>query len=203
MSATRKFDLIASDEVPEGALTWNGWKQRSELMTAWRAAVFAAFGGKAKCLRVAWVLSDLFKKHGYAYASDGYLSKEAHLPRNHLQEALTALHRGGAICRAHVPGKKTERRIFPSSKILASIPPDLGGIVTPRIGTKVPPKSGGQNYNKEKDAGFTPLRLPRNQLETAMRYAEARDRNHSISPDPDARGPRGPRREQHQQEEVQ
>ena len=126
MSATRKFELIASDKVPGGALIWNGWKQRKEALSAWRKAVFYIFGARGSVMRVAWVLSDLFAKHGYAYASDGYLSKETFLSRRHVQEAIAALANGGAICRAHVPGKKTERRIFPSSKILAEVPPKFG-----------------------------------------------------------------------------
>jgi hypothetical protein len=114
----RKFVLIDPRSTPKEALTWNGWKQRAAAMYAWRRAVFHVFGARGSVMRVAWVLSDLFPKHGYAFASDGYLSKETFLSRRHVQEAIAALANAGAICRAHVPGKKTERRIFPSSKIL-------------------------------------------------------------------------------------
>lgn len=155
-------------------------------------------------MRVAWVLSDLFAKHGYAYASDGYLSKETFLSRRHVQEAIAALANGGAICRAHVPGKKTERRIFPSSKILAEVPPKFGGMDSAEVRRKGTAEvRHTEVYKKRIGAEFAQLRPPRTAFEAAMRYADARDRNLSISPDLDARGPQGPRREQHQQEEVQ
>src|SRR5262249_34146503 len=99
---TRRFPIIPAEKLPDGVLAWRSPAQRAPVLRAWRAAVFAAFGEKARVVRVAWVLQQLFHStRGSAFASDRYLAQQTKLPVNKLQEVLTALERGGAILRVH------------------------------------------------------------------------------------------------------
>jgi len=127
----RKFRIVTNDEPPQGALTWSTSYQKGKALQAWRRAVCAAHSEEPRCLKVAWVLSELFKSaKGYAYPPDFYLARETGLPTNKLQDALTRLERGGSIIRVHrLQGEQTYRRIFPSATL---IPPTLGGRGTPQ-----------------------------------------------------------------------
>jgi hypothetical protein len=124
-------DESSCDSAPNGVLTWaKSSKQRNHVLQRWRHAVFSNFGQQARCLRVCWVLSDLFNvEKGYAFVSDPTLSELTSLPRNKTQATLTELERGGAIVRTRVflDGRR-QRRIYPAAAIL---PPKMGGADTP------------------------------------------------------------------------
>jgi transcription initiation factor IIE alpha subunit len=88
-------------------------------MFAWQIAVVAKFKGSSQTLSVAWLLFSLCQKHGYAYASDTYISKTLGIQVNHVQATLTALEKVGAIVRASVfVDGQPQRRIWPSAKII-------------------------------------------------------------------------------------
>jgi hypothetical protein len=125
---------------PEHALTWKTSAQRAARMYNWQCAVMTKFNINHRVLRIAWLLFSLFQKEGYAYATDSYISKKLGIQINHVQAALTALERAGAIARASwfVDGKP-QRRIWPSTKI---IPPTAGGIYSPCWGVSIPPAAG-------------------------------------------------------------
>jgi hypothetical protein len=138
---------LSGDAPPHGALTWQSPQQKARALRPWRSAVCKTFSDRS--LRVAWVLSDLFNaSKGYAFATDAHLAQETGLPLNKVQEALTALERGGAIIRMNRKnGSRAIRHIYPSA---ALIPPQIGGYNTPR-------QPGGQNR----------IRTPRTQLEAS------------------------------------
>jgi hypothetical protein len=111
--------------IPKDALTWNTARQRWSRMLGWQIAVSTEFAGSARALRIAWLLSSLCQRDGYAFPTDSYISETLGIPVNKVQQALTELERAGAIIRASsfVAGKP-QRRIWPSVKI---IPPTAGG----------------------------------------------------------------------------
>jgi hypothetical protein len=127
--------------TPQDALTWNTARQRWARLLGWQVAVSTKFAGSARIVRVAWLLSWLCQKEGYAFPTDGYISKTLGIPLNKVQQALTELQRAGAIVRASsfVDGK-ARRRIWPSTKI---IPPTAGGMDTPRDDRVDTPRGGG------------------------------------------------------------
>jgi hypothetical protein len=155
----RTFRTLKGDDKPDRALTWTSPAQRNRILNRWRSAIFVAFGDQARCMRVAWVLSDLFHtKKGFAFASDPYLAKQTGLPVNKVQESLTKLDRGGGIIRAHaLANGKSQRRIFPS------LPPGSGGGDTPR-------QPGGQNLSTSPRH-----RTPRTQFDMARLAARRRE----------------------------
>ncbi|MCP2207730.1 hypothetical protein [Bradyrhizobium diazoefficiens] len=127
--------------TPNEALTWNSARVRSKLMFAWQCAVVAKFKGSGQTLSVAWLLFSLCQKEGYAYATDAYIGRALGVQVNHVQAALSALEKAGAIVRASsfVHGKP-QRRIWPAAKI---IPPISGGMDTPDIRTEDTPHIRG------------------------------------------------------------
>jgi hypothetical protein len=141
-AAPRQFRVVRADHTPHGALTWTNAKQRNRKLLLWRRAICTTFSQQVRCIRVAWVLTDLFNaERGFAHASDQYLATEAAVALNKLETSLTLLERGGAIIRVHVyVDGKPQRRIYPSA---ALIPPQLGGVDTPHL-------VGGQNLNKKR-----------------------------------------------------
>jgi hypothetical protein len=161
ITPVRTFRVMSGDSIPPAVLTWNSRAQRNRLLQVWRCAIFSVFGDQARCVRMAWVLADLFHgDRGYAHASDPYLGTSTCLPLNKVQATLTALDRGGAIVRSHVfQNGRSQRRIYPSSTLL---PPDTGGADTPQ-------QPGGQNLK-----AYTP-RIPRTQLALARLQAKRRD----------------------------
>ena len=83
---------------------------------------------------------------GFAYATDGYLSRKLGIPANKIQASLCELESGGAIIRASVFVRgEAQRRIWPSSEIIKRSPPVTGGVDTPRHRSEHPPLLGGQN----------------------------------------------------------
>jgi hypothetical protein len=110
-------------------------------MFGWQCAVTTRFASSARVVRIAWLLSLLSQKEGYAFPTDGYISETLGIPVNKVQQALTELERAGAIIRASsfVHGKP-QRRIWPAIKI---IPPTAGGMDTPRDDRVDAPRGGG------------------------------------------------------------
>lgn len=145
----RQRRFIKDGRAPESALAWRGNRARSKALRLWRASVSKAFSARPRCLRVAWSLEWLFGKDGYAFPTDGFLARELAMDVDHVQEALKDLERGEAIIRASVfIDEKPQRRIWPSA---ALIPPDAGGIHTPRQAIDIPPDAGGQRSQEGKD----------------------------------------------------
>jgi hypothetical protein len=164
ITPVRTFRVGTGDANPASALTWNSRTQRNRLLQVWRGAIFSAFGDQARCIRLAWVLADLFHaEKGYAFASDPYLATATGLPVNKLQATLTGLDRGGGIVRTHVfqPNGRSQRRIYPASTL---IPPTVGGMDTPQ-------QLGGQNLSS---IPRTP-RTPKTQLDLARLEAARRN----------------------------
>lgn len=127
--------------TPVEALTWKSARERSKLMFAWQCAVVANFKGSGRTLSIAWLLFSLCQKEGYAYATDAYIGGALGIQVNHVQAALSAMEKAGAIVRASlfVHGKP-QRRIWPAAAI---IPPISGGMDTPHIGIEDTPHIGG------------------------------------------------------------
>jgi hypothetical protein len=70
---------------------------------------------------------------------------QARFPLNKIQSALTELERAGAITRRSVfIRNKAQRRIWPWGEIVGEIPPDVGGMDTPRREDKHTPRVGGR-----------------------------------------------------------
>ena len=89
-----------NDKTPPGVLTWSSNAERNKLLIAWRRAVCIAFGEQTRCLRVAWILDNLFNpKTGYAHPSNKYLAIETGIAENKVRAALGILEAGGAITR--------------------------------------------------------------------------------------------------------
>jgi hypothetical protein len=136
--------------APPDALAWRSGAERNRLLKLWRRAVLATFGDSSRCVRLAWVLSDLFNaKTGYAYATNPHLADETHIPENKMREALRALELGRAIVRGSVLHNGKQRRvIYPSAALLPR----------PVLGQEgVPQQPGHLNLNRIP-------RLPRSQL---------------------------------------
>lgn len=162
----RTFRTVKGDEVPNGVLTWSSRAQRISVLRQWRNAIFFAFGDQARCVRLAWVLADLFHyARGFAYPSDPFLVKQTGLPLNKLQATLTTLDRGGGIVRVHaISDGKPQRRIYPA------LPPGSGGGDTPQ-------QLGGQNLEK-----IPRIRRSRSQLEMALLDAKRREERTTKAP---------------------
>lgn len=126
----RTFTLVGTESTPASALTWSNAAQRNRRLREWRRAVIAAFGNQSRCIRLAWVLMDLFNAQlGYAFATDKYLAQEAGLALNKVQAMLTTLDRGGAIVRVQdVKDGRAQRRIYPCRDLMS---PTVGGCLYP------------------------------------------------------------------------
>ncbi|MEY9885271.1 hypothetical protein ABIA43_006805 [Bradyrhizobium sp. USDA 328] len=136
----RKF--IKRDGYPATALIWRGARAKSVALRKWRGGVSRAFSAQASCLRVAWILEWLFGKDGFAFPTDAFIARETGMALKHVQRALTALERSGAIVRASVfIDGRPQRRIWPCSAV---IPPDVGGMATPKDAADIPPNFGGE-----------------------------------------------------------
>jgi hypothetical protein len=141
-SPPKKWKRHFERGIPEEALTWKTARQRSARMFAWQIAVMTKFNSSHRVLRIAWLLSSLCQREGYAFPTDSYISKTLGIKLNHVQAALAELARAGAIVRASVfVDGKPQRRIWPSTKI---IPPTAGGMDTPHGRTQDTPTAGGQ-----------------------------------------------------------
>ena len=86
-------------------LAWHSAAERNKLLKQWRRAVCVYFGEQTRCLRIAWVLGDLFNaKTGYAYPNNRYLADETGIAENKVRAALLALEQSGAIVRRTING---------------------------------------------------------------------------------------------------
>jgi hypothetical protein len=142
-----KRRFVRENEIPTAALSWQTLGQKAKGLDIWRVEVGKHFSESPRVLRVAWSLEWLFNREGYAFATDGYLSRKLAIPVNKIQSSLTELERAGAIIRASVFVKnKAQRRIWASWIILGKIPPAMGGIHTPRDGSIEAPHDGGREY---------------------------------------------------------
>jgi hypothetical protein len=152
--------------APPGALTWESAAQRNRLLKLWQRAVLATFGNSSRCIRLAWVLSDLFNaKTGYAYASNPYLADQTNIPENKMREALRELELGRAITRGWVTRNgKAQRVVYPSAALIPR--PSLGQ-------GEVPQQPGHLNLRR--------IRLPKSQFEYAHRAALARQERESTA----------------------
>ena len=139
-----KRRFIGPQDVPANAPTWGKAKHRALWLHAWRTEVMKKFAGTA--VKIAWCLEwKLSLTKGYAFISDGALSRQTGISIKKIQDGLLDLERGGAIVRASVfVRNEPQRRIWPSAEILGGVSPDLGGSPTPQIGAKHPPDLGGQ-----------------------------------------------------------
>jgi hypothetical protein len=147
--------------APRGVLTWRSPSERNKLLDTWRLAVFAMFGEQSRCIRLAWVLANLFNaRTGYAFASNGWLAKNTLIAENKLREALAALEAGGAILRVWIPRPNGEKQrvIYPATGILPRPTVGHGG---------EPQQVGHQNLSKRP-------RLPKTQLDYARLAASTR-----------------------------
>ena len=120
----RRRKFIDEKTTPHGALVWRTARQKAKLFDEWRVAVGKSFPKSARDLRLAWTLEWLFGEMGFAYATDGYLSRKLGIPANKIQASLSVLESGGAIIRASVFVRgEAQRRIWPSSEIIKRSPP--------------------------------------------------------------------------------
>jgi hypothetical protein len=122
----------------------------------------AVFGEQARCVRILWVLADLFNaKTGYAYASNEYLAAETNMAENKARGTLSVLEAGGAIIRTYVVhnGRK-QRVIYPSATLLPC--PTVGQVGVPRL-------PGHHNLRRK-------VHLPKTEFERARLAHETAER---------------------------
>lgn len=145
--------IAESEAMPAGAMTWKSKRDKAKLLDTWRVQIGKTFSDSPRVLRVAWALEWLFTDDGYAYATDSFFAQKLDVPLKKIQAAMTELERSGGIVRASVYVRnRLQRRIWPSSKILQSIPPTVGGIHTPHDGSQHTPHGGGTEYLRKKPA---------------------------------------------------
>jgi hypothetical protein len=121
--------------APPGALTWESPAERKRKLAAWQRAVMARFGEQGRTMRVCWVLSSLFVKHGFCFATNGVLADMTLIAENKIQQTLKDLEDGRAITRGwitHANGRK-QRVIYPARALTG----------TPNLGVGGPPAAGG------------------------------------------------------------
>jgi hypothetical protein len=109
-----------TNTTPRSVLTWRSAAERNKLLDLWRLAVFAMFGEQSRCIRLAWVLAELFHgKTGYAYAGNLWLAKNTLIAENKVRTTLAMLEAAGAIRRIWIThnGQK-QRVIYPATGIL-------------------------------------------------------------------------------------
>jgi hypothetical protein len=156
-----------TNPAPRGVITWHSPAERNRLLDVWRLAVFAMFAEQPRCIRLAWVLANLFNaRTGYAFASNGWLTKNTLLAENKLREALAALEQAGAIQRVwatHADGQK-QRLIFPATGILPRPTVGQGG---------EPQQVGPQNLSTKR------VRLPKTEHERALLAHDIAERRRS------------------------
>jgi hypothetical protein len=143
---------MTDPDSPPGALTWKSSAERNRQLRIWRRAVFAIFGERPRCIRLAWVLTNLFNvNRGYAFPTNQYLAEATNMWVSHLREALLILESGGAIIRANVTNPTTDqiqRVIYPAAAIIPR--PALGHEGrSPNLGQRGEPQQAGhQNLRR-------------------------------------------------------
>ena len=135
-----------TDTAPSDTLTWASAAERNRLLKLWRHAVIVRFGERPRCIRLAWVLMDLFNvKSGYAFPTNYYLAEETNMWVSHVGETLLILESGGAIIRAEIANPaigQPQRIIYPATAIIPR--PALGqGEGAPPWGRGGSPSSRG------------------------------------------------------------
>jgi hypothetical protein len=144
-------------------------------MFEWQLAIGARFATNARTLRIAWLLQSLCLKEGYAYATDGYISRTLSIQKTNVQAALTELERAGAIIRASVFVEgQAQRRIWPSIEI---IPLTARGMDTPHGDTRDTPHGEGTD-SLGRERTMRRARMSATQ-EDAKRDAERRAKKHT------------------------
>jgi hypothetical protein len=144
--------------APRGVLPWRSPSERNKLLDAWRLAVFAMFAEQPRCIRLAWVLANLFNA-GTDTPSPATAGSPKH-PHRGEQAARGAggARSGGAILRVWVPRPNNEKQrvIYPAT-----------GVLPRPVGHGEAPAVGHQNLSKRP-------RLPKTQLEYARLAASTR-----------------------------
>jgi len=141
-----------TDTAPSDTLTWASAAERNRLLKLWRHAVIVRFGERPRCIRLAWVLMDLFNvKSGYAFPTNYYLAEETNMWVSHVGETLLILESGGAIIRAEIANPaigQPQRIIYPATAIIPR--PALGqGGRSPTLGQRGEPQQPGhQNLRR-------------------------------------------------------
>jgi hypothetical protein len=160
--------------APRDVLAWHSAAQRNRLLKLWRRQVLAIFGNSTRCIRLAWVLADLFNaKTGYAYPSNPYLAEETRMAQNKVQAALRELELGRAITRGWVTHNgQPQRVIYPSAALMPA--PAWG---TPRVGVGEDPQQPGVLNLRRRPS------TPKTELQRARLAAEIRERNSNPSPE--------------------
>ena len=135
----RTFRTLSPEVSPEGAATWETPQQRRQVLHYWRRGVSKRHARRARALRVAWALADLFNTTtGYAFPGDRRLSRETGLSMRETQRGLTDLDKAGDIIRVHcVVDGKFERRVFPAG--VQTIPATMAGTYRPLRPRPSPP----------------------------------------------------------------
>jgi hypothetical protein len=142
-----KRQFINEQETPANVIKWRTPREKAKRLASWRDEVGKTFPASGRNLRIAWSLECLFGHDGYAFPTDGYLSRKLGIPVNKIQSGLADLERAGAIVRASVfVRSRPQRRIWPSSKILKVITPTMGGMNTPHDGPCYTPHNGETEY---------------------------------------------------------
>jgi hypothetical protein len=108
--------VMADDDVPLGAITWNDTTERKHALRGWRREVMKKVGVHARAIKVAWLLEGLIATRGYCTASDAYIGAQTDLGISSVQRALVALEDAGLIFRGHIRRADGvfDRRIFPT-----------------------------------------------------------------------------------------
>lgn len=139
--SNRRF--IDARDIPANAIRWRTPAEKAKRLDAWRMAVGRHFASSARVLRVAWTLEWMFGPEGFAFATDAYLERKLGIPVIKIQAALQELEKAGAVIRASVFIRdKAQRRVWPSTEIVAAIFPTVGNIDTPHGGLKPIPHGG-------------------------------------------------------------
>jgi hypothetical protein len=119
-SSPSKQDERDEIRAPHGVLAWRSSAERNKLLKLWRRAVCTVFGEQTRCLRVAWLLDELFNaKTGYAYAGNKYLADETGIAENKVRATLLILEQGGAIVRRTISRNGVPQRvIYPAAALI-------------------------------------------------------------------------------------
>jgi len=153
-----------TDTAPSDTLTWASAAERNRLLKLWRHAVIVRFGERPRCIRLAWVLMDLFNvKSGYAFPTNYYLAEETNMWVSHVGETLLILESGGAIIRAEIANPaigQPQRIIYPATAIIPR--PALGqGGRSPALGQGGRSPTLGQRGEPQQPGHQNLRRIPR------------------------------------------
>lgn len=121
----RRFNIVPQDFWPDRALRpGQGWGAN---IAIWRDAVIEIAPPRSgKIIALAWVISDLAAKEGYAFAANPALASMVRIARNKVDDLLRELEQNRMLFRAHVSRGNAgiQRRIWPllpSSSVIPSV----------------------------------------------------------------------------------